>query len=122
MITSKEEIIEDAVRAILKGDGSYCECRRSPFDGHTYNPPCETLVRVTAQVRLTLEIALPHVEEGRLMFAIFPAGSREWSSPLLGQDKRFQTREEAQTYLEEHYSHAPEEFEIRGRAVTAWNK
>jgi hypothetical protein len=120
-VTPKKEVVEDIVAALLKDDRSYCECRRSPFDGHDVNPPCETRIRVTKQVELTLEMAFPRVETGRLMFAIFPAGSSDWSDPLLGLDKRFQTREDAQTYLEERYSH-PEDFEVRGRAVTGWSK
>ena len=120
-MTLREDIVAEVVAAILKGDRSYCDCRRSPFDGHDYNPPCETVKKVREQVRLTLDLAFPQFESSRMIWAIFPAGSFEWSEPLFGLDKRFPTRDAAQAYVEEHLLH-PESFEVRGRVVTGWKK
>lgn len=56
-----DELVEAAVDVMLKGDRSWCECRRSPFDGHTYNPPCETLRETRAKMREVLEELAPMI-------------------------------------------------------------
>lgn len=39
-----DEAVERVVKGMLsEDDGSWCECRRSPFDPHDVNPPCKTV-------------------------------------------------------------------------------
>jgi hypothetical protein len=122
-MTSKE-IVEEAVAAILKDDRSYCDCRRSPFDGHDVNPPCETRIRVTEQVRLTLEIAEPYMQRGepeipksKPQWAIFGASSLIDAEPII--PARFPSRESALAYIKEHFP-SPQFLQVRGRTITGW--
>lgn len=128
-----EEVVKVTVDTILKGDSSYCECRRSPFDGHTYNPPCETLVKVTEQVRLTLEIAAAHLAKAAEAEIELPHGMKQaeksqWgvfgvSSPVEAEPiipARFSTRDSAQDYINRHFP-SPQFLEPRGRNVTGWS-
>jgi hypothetical protein len=46
-----EEAIERAVEVLLERWPGWCECRRSPFDKHNVNPPCNTRVKANAQAR-----------------------------------------------------------------------
>lgn len=55
------ELVEEAVSIMLDKDRSYCECRRSPFDGHDYNPPCETVKETRVKMRLVLEQLAPMI-------------------------------------------------------------
>lgn len=117
-------LVEEAVTAILKADQSYCECRRSPFDGHTYNPPCETRVRVTEQVLLTLGIAESYLQKSsseinisKPQWAIFGASSPVDAEPII--PPRFSSRESAQTYIKDHFP-SPQFLQVRSRTVTGW--
>lgn len=120
-----KEIVEEAVAAILQEDRSYCECRRSPFDGHDVNPPCPTRVKVTAQVRLTLEIVENHKqikalhgEETKSVWAIFGTRSGAWSDPIT--PARFPSKEAAQKYIKDRYPN-PEWLQVRGQTGTGWS-
>jgi len=55
------ELVEAAVDIMLKGDTSYCDCRRSPFDGHSYYPPCETVKETRVKMRSVLEALAPKI-------------------------------------------------------------
>ncbi|WP_354214583.1 hypothetical protein [Arthrobacter sp. UYCo732] len=48
-----------ATDEFLRLDRKPCECRRSPFDKHTVNPPCQTRRHTTDQIRRALEAAAP---------------------------------------------------------------
>jgi hypothetical protein len=120
-----KEIVEEAVAAILKEDRSYCECRRSPFDGHDVNPPCPTRVRVTEQVRLTLEVVENHKqdntangEEPKSLWAIFGTRSGAWSDPIT--PARFSSKESAQKYIKDNYPN-PEWLQVRRHTGTGWS-
>lgn len=116
-------VVEEAVDAILKGDKSYCECRRSPFDGHDVNPPCGTRIKVTEQVTLTLEIAAQHTSEEKpepvrkKQWAIFGKNSPADAKPIIRA--RFSSREAALTYVKENFP-SSERVEVRGRSVSGW--
>lgn len=56
-----DEIVEAAVDRLLYKDTSYCDCRRSPFDRHDYNPPCETVREARIKMRQVLEEVAPMI-------------------------------------------------------------
>lgn len=56
-----EAVIRETVEQLLKDDSSYCDCRRSPFDKHTVNPPCQTRNEMTKTVRKVVELTTPHI-------------------------------------------------------------
>lgn len=56
--------VEAAAEEFLRLDREPCECRRSPFDKHTVNPPCSTRRQVTTQMRAAMEAATPHLLAG----------------------------------------------------------
>ena len=58
--------VDAAVEEFLRTDREPCECRRSPLDKHTVNPPCSTRREVTVQMRAALEAAVPHLFAGVL--------------------------------------------------------
>jgi hypothetical protein len=58
--------VEAAAEEFLRVDREPCECRRSPFDKHTINPPCSTRREVTARIRTALGAAAPHLFAGVL--------------------------------------------------------
>ncbi|HEX9088161.1 MAG TPA: hypothetical protein VF867_11600 [Arthrobacter sp.] len=58
--------LDAAVEEFLRPDRSACECRRSPFDKHTVNPPCSTRRDVTTRMRAALEAAVPRLFAGVL--------------------------------------------------------
>jgi hypothetical protein len=122
-----KDVVEDAVAAILKDDRSYCECRRSPFDGHDVNPPCATRIKVTEHVTLTLEIATAHLQNvaaraqtptEKSQWGIFGVSSPAGAEPII--PARFPSREAALTYIRAHYP-SPEFLEVRGKTLAGWS-
>lgn len=118
-------VVEEAVTAILKTDRSYCDCRRSPFDGHSYHPPCETRVRVTEQVLLTLGIAESYLQKAssemnasKPQWAVFGASSPLDAEPIIRP--RFSSKEDALAYIKEHFL-SPQFLQVRSRTVTGWS-
>jgi hypothetical protein len=49
------DAVERAVEVLLERWPEWCECRRSPFDKHNVNPPCNTRVKANAQVRAVVD-------------------------------------------------------------------
>jgi len=56
-MTISNEAVEKAADLIVQGNTDYCECRRSPFDKHTVNPPCSTRRDAMRVARVVLEAA-----------------------------------------------------------------
>jgi hypothetical protein len=112
--------VEEAVTTILKTDRSHCEC---PVDGHSFNPPCETRIRVTEQVQLTLKIADTHlrraseIQASKPQWAIFGVSSPVDAEPIIRP--RFSSKEDALAYIKEHFL-SPQFLQVRSRTVTGW--
>lgn len=59
-----EAAVEAAAETVLQLEWAPCQCRRSPFDKHSVNPPCPTRREANVRMRAALEAAAPHLFAG----------------------------------------------------------